>query len=468
MGSFKLFGINPLAARLVPALSGFLGIILTFFFCRRVFNDEIALISTIVLGTSAIYLVMSQAVLTDIMLSVFIMTAFYSFYLWFLERKQFWLYGFAFAAALAVLTKGPIAIIILFVACAVFLLGIKEYKRLQQFVINPWVLLFCLISIPWYAAVICKYGHAFIDEFIVHDNWHRILFAEHKKSDRWYFYPMVMTAGLFPWTFYLMLMGRRWKEYRKECLFLLIWIGVTFVIFQRAHSKLASYILPLIPALVILLSISLSAFSDKCRRTSLLAVIYGLLGIGLIVAPSFLVVKFPDYVWPAVFWALRMFGAAFVGSSVYLWRGNVLKAIVAQTLGMVLMLLIVGSHIPSSIDRAASDKVLQPIIKEQGYQGQPVVTNKLFARGIYFYTGNPVVVMDHDKQPFWSPHPIDVITDYYETKEFFDPRKRVLCVLKKRYVEDLDRIFKGRRDNHMLSKDGAKIVVLSEKIHFQK
>ena len=313
MVSFKIFGVNPWAARLVPALSGFLGIILTFFFCRRVFNDEIALISAIVLGTSALYLVMSQAVLTDIMLSVFITAAFYAFYLWFLERKQIWLHGFALAAALAVLTKGPIAIVILLMACELFLLLNREFKLGKEFLMNPWVLLFCLLSVPWYAAVIGKYGRVFIDEFIVHDNWHRILYAEHKKLDKWHFYPMIMTVGLFPWTFYLMLMGRRWKEYRKECLFLLLWIGVTFVIFQRAHSKLASYIVPLIPALVILLSISLSAFSDKCRRTSVLAVIYGLLGIGLIVAPSFLVIKFPDYVWPAVFWALRMFGAVFVG-----------------------------------------------------------------------------------------------------------------------------------------------------------
>jgi 4-amino-4-deoxy-L-arabinose transferase-like glycosyltransferase len=467
MGAFKLFGVNPLAARLIPALSGFLGIILTFFFCRRVFNEEIALISSIVLGTSAIYLVMSQAVLTDIILSVFITAAFYAFYLWFLEGKQFWLYSFAFAAALAVLTKGPIAIVILFVACSGFLLVIKEYERLREFTINPWVLLFCLLSIPWYAVVIWKYGHVFIDEFIIHDNWHRILYAEHKKSDTWYFYPMIMMAGLFPWTFYLVMMGRRWKEYRKECLFLLIWILVTFVIFQRAHSKLASYIVPLIPAYVILLSISLSAFSKKCRRISVLAVLYGLLGIGLIAAPSFLVVKFPDYVWPAVFLALRMFGAAFIGASVYLWRGNVLKAIVAQTFGMILMLVIAGSNIPSSIDSAASDKYLQPIIRQQGYEG-PIVTNKLFARGIYFYTGNPVVVMDHDKQPFWSPHPIEVITGYKEIRGFFDPRQRVLCVLKKRYVEDLDRIFQGKRDNRILSKDGNKIVILSEKIHLQK
>ena len=131
------------------------------------------------------------------------------------------------------------------------------------------------------------------------------------------------------------------------------------------------------------------------------------------------------------------------------------------------MFSIIGLSVPSSIDRAVADEYIIKIIKEEHYEGLPIVTNKLFARGIYFYTGNPVVVMDHDKQPFWSPHPIDVITDYYEIREFFDPRKRVLCVLKIRYVEDLDRIFKGRRNNRILSKDGDKFVVMSEKIEGQ-
>jgi 4-amino-4-deoxy-L-arabinose transferase-like glycosyltransferase len=420
--------------------------------------------SAMVLATSMLYLVMSKAVLTDIMLSVCMMAAFYAFYLWVLEGKQIWLNAFAVFAGLAVLTKGPVAIIILLLAGLIYLCWLKEYKLLREFVLNPWVLIFIVVAVPWYAAVIFKYGRTFVDEFIVHDNWHRILYAEHKKSDTWYFYPMVMTAGLFPWTFYLMMIGRRWKEFSRECLFFLIWIGVTFIIFQRAHSKLASYILPVIPAMVILLSISLSAIKDKDRRFIGLACMYGLLGVGIIIAPFILQKHFPEYLWPQAVWALRLFGLAIIGSAVYLWRGHVLKAMIAKSLAMLLIFLIASIQIPSSLDRAAADKYLSQIVHEQGYEGLPIVTNKLFARGIYFYTGNPVVVMDHNKQPFWSPHPIDVISDVAETKAFFEDKDRVLCVLKKSYKKSLDETFKEQRNNRVLAKDGAKLVILSEKI----
>ena len=350
-GSFKVLGVSPMAARLIPALCGFLGVILTFFFCRRVFNEKIAYISTIVVGTSALYLGMSKAVLTDIMLSVLVTAAFYAFYLWFLERKQSYLYGLALAAALAVLTKGPIAIVILIAACVLFLIAVKEFKLLREFIIHPWVLVFCLLSIPWYAVMIAKYGNVFINEFFIHDNWHRILRAEHKSADRWYFYPMIMTVGLFPWTFYLIIMGRGWKKYRKECIFLLIWVAVTFLIFQRAHSKLASYIVPLMPALGILLSISISAFSQRCKRMRVLVFMYVILGVAFIVAPFFLTRKFPEYVWPWGIAALFTFGVAFIGSAGFLWKGKVVQAILIKAIGIALLFIMIGVQTPSSIDR---------------------------------------------------------------------------------------------------------------------
>lgn len=464
MGSFELFGVNPAAARLVPVLCGIIGVLMTFLFCRRVFGDEIAHLSAMVLATSALYLFMSKAVLTDIMLSVFMAAAFYAFYLWVLEGKQFWLNAFAVSAGLAVLTKGPVAITILLLTAVIYLCWLKEFKLLREFALNPWVLIFLGVAVPWYAAVIYKHGRAFIDEFLIHDNWHRVIYAEHKKSDTWFFYPMIMTVGLFPWTFYLLMMGRRWKEFSRECLYFLVWMGVTFLVFQRAHSKLASYILPIVPAMVILLSVSLSSVKAHGRRLKIVASLYGLLGAGVLIAPVFLKGMYPEYFWPQALCAVYLFGLAIIGSSVYLWRGNILKAITAKTFAMVLLFLVASMNIPAFLDHAVSDKYLRKIVHDLGYEGLPIVTNKLYARGIYFYTGNPVVVLDHNQQPFWSPHPIEVISDFSQINAFFQSKDRVMCVVKKRYKENLDQYFKGSRINRLIAQDGGKYVLMSEKI----
>ncbi len=462
--SFKVFGgAVPLAARLVPALCGFLGVIATFIFCRRMFGQKVAWLATLIMGTSALYLAMSKAVLTDITLSVFIMIAFYAFYLWIVERRDAYLYGFALFAALAVLTKGPIAIVILLFSTVIYLSVRKEFGILKKFLIHPWVLVFCVISVPWYALIVAEHGRAFIDEFIVHDNWHRILRAEHKNFDHWHFYPMVVVTGVFPWTFYLLTMNEGLKKYKKEYLFFALWFCVTFFIFQGCHSKLASYILPLMPAVVIPLSLSICALSQRSRRMIVLAVLYGILGVAVLAAPVILAAKFPKYMWPTAIVALRVFGAAMIVSAVLLWQRKLMPAVIAQGTGLILMFLLVGAQVPASIDRAVSNRYLQDVVKAENYQGD-VVTNKSYSRGIHFQTGNRVVIFDHNKQPFWSPHPIEVISSREEIRQFFEARERVLCVLKQSYVEDLNGLFVNQRVTRVISQDGPKVVMMSEKI----
>lgn len=461
--SFKVFGVHPLSARIIPVLCGLIGLVCTFFFCRRVFNERIAYLSVIMLGTSALYLALSKAVLTDIMLAVFMAMAFYAFYLWFLEAKDSWLFGFALASSLAVLTKGPVAIIILFLACVVFLSVFREFKRLKDFFLHPWILVFLLLSVPWYAVMIAKFGSTFTDEFFIRDNLDRILYAEHKNFDHWYFYPMIMVAGLFPWMFYLVVMGRGWKEHSRACLFLLVWVALTFIVFQRAHSKLASYILPMIPAWVMLLSVSVNELTKRCRRVSILSILYGVLGVVILVAPLVLMRRYHDYIWPQAVVALVVLAFAFLTCAVFLWKGEVFKAVLIKSVGMALMVAVVGINVPDAIEREVANEYLTRIVKDQGYENQPIIVGKLYSRGVHFFTGSPVVVWDENPQPFWSPHPIDVITDK-EIEDYVNAKPRVLCVIKYSSWENFKRIFQDRRINRLIAQDGKKVVVVSDRI----
>ncbi len=99
---------------------------------------------------------MSEAVLTDITLSLMMMVAFYGFYLWTVERRDLYLYVFGVAAALAVLTKGPVAIVILLPATVIYLLLLREFTLLRRYLIHPWVLLFGVVCAPWYADILAR------------------------------------------------------------------------------------------------------------------------------------------------------------------------------------------------------------------------------------------------------------------------------------------------------------------------
>src|SRR5579872_1754967 len=323
MGCFEIFGISSFAARLVPASFGSFGIIATFLFCRRLFGEKTAWISAILLATSGLYMVMSELVMTDVALTALMAAAFYCFYLWFAQRKDSYLYGFAVASSLAVLTKGPVAIVILLLTAVIFLAVQKEPASIRRFFVHPWLLLFAALSGPWYATMWARYGRAFIDEFIVHDKWDRILYAEHPRDDHWWFYPVILLFGLFPWTSYLLLIGRRCKEFKSAHLFFATWFGVTFIVFQIAHSKLPSYILPAFPALIIPIGLALSSWEGLSRRDTALSFVHGFFGIALCVLPSFpQITEFGHYIWPAALFAARLMGVVVLVASVALWQGR--------------------------------------------------------------------------------------------------------------------------------------------------
>ena len=119
------------------------------------------------------------------------------------------------------------------------------------------LIIFALLAAPWYVFMVVRYGHDFIHEFFYNNHIRRLLEAEHKTLDHWYFYPMTMIGGLFPWSIALIasffyFLKKLLSKNDISALFIAGWICVVFVVFQIPHSKLMSYILPLFPALALI------------------------------------------------------------------------------------------------------------------------------------------------------------------------------------------------------------------------
>ncbi len=208
--------------------------------------------------------------------------AFFVFYLWYDRRRSAYLHGFALLAALAILTKGPVALVMLLPAAVLFLLFQRDRAGLRAFLVHPWWLVLFAVAAPWYLYATLVHGRAFTWEFLVHDNWHRILRAEHPSLDHWYFYPGVIVVGMLPWTGLFAFLGAGFREHRALHVYLLTWIGSVYVVFALAHSKLPSYILPLFPALALLVAVSVAAGAASARRRAAAAAVSVLGGAGLL------------------------------------------------------------------------------------------------------------------------------------------------------------------------------------------
>lgn len=460
--SFKVFGVGTLAARFVTALLGIIGIFGTYLFVNKIFNKEISLMSTLILATSALYFGMSRSAITDIVFSVMVIFTLYAFYTWYKFRKNIFLVLFAIFSALAVLTKGPAGIIIPLFVILLFLLLSKDRRTLKSFIFNRWWWLFLFLALPWYIYVSLKYGKSFMWEFFIHNNWHRILYAEHRGVDRWYFYPCVMLWGIFPWTFYLLMVGRHFKKHKTDYLFLFCWIGTVFLMFQCAHSKLASYILPLFPAVAITLSISLSSLERKYKRLTVIGILYILSGIGMILPAHFFAGEYPDLYLP-VMNSICVLALALVISGTLLVSGKFRGALFTTFAGFVLFMLVLSFGVPQKLETAFCDKDMVKLISEYNYSNKPVVCSKMYVRGVYFYTLNPVMVIDSSPKPFWSEHPLRIISRDEEILEFFKNKDLVLCVLDEGDLRRINKLFKEERINTIISQNFDRSVIVSRR-----
>ncbi|MDF2875141.1 MAG: arnT 1, partial [Sporomusa sp.] len=195
-GAFKIFGIGEFSARFPSAFFAVGGAILVYLSGRKLFTERAGLLAALVLVTSLEYFYLGNAAVTDMTLTFSLTAALLSF----LHRKYYLLYGFA---ALAVVTKGPVAIFFCGVIIGLYLVLTGNLKTMKRMKLVSGGALFAVIALPWYVAMYSLHGMAFIDTFLGFHNVTRFLQPEHVSGAIWYYYIPVLFLGFFPWTAFL-------------------------------------------------------------------------------------------------------------------------------------------------------------------------------------------------------------------------------------------------------------------------
>ena len=186
-----------------------------------------------------------------------------------------WYIAFYLLIALAILTKGPVGIVIPGLIILSFLLYIGRFWSVLA-EINPifGLTLILLIILPWYSLIFLENGQIYIDSFFGYHNFQRFTDVVNGHDAPWYFYfPIVL--GLFaPWSVYLPFSLIRLDLWRRNfwCkqprnshlgVFACWWFVCIFGFFSISVTKLPSYVLPLIPAGAILVALGWSEALTK-------------------------------------------------------------------------------------------------------------------------------------------------------------------------------------------------------------
>ncbi len=198
-----------------------------------------------------------------------------------------WYLGFYTFAGLAVLTKGPIGVVLPVLVILAFLIYVGSLREtLQEIGVITGGFIFLLITVPWFVLVILQNGQAYIDSFFGYHNLERFTSVVNGHAAPWYFYFLIILGMFAPWSIYLPLsIGRLrfwqrsfWQQQPRSAqfsLFAFFWFAVIFIFFTVAVTKLPSYVLPLMPAAAYLVAFIWSEELSRDRLPSKLN--YGLL-----------------------------------------------------------------------------------------------------------------------------------------------------------------------------------------------
>jgi 4-amino-4-deoxy-L-arabinose transferase-like glycosyltransferase len=268
---FKAFGVSETAARLPSAFSALLATLALAWLALRLYGAETARWLLLLLPTSVGMIGFSHAAATDMpfsaMLTIAMVCAAVVLGLTRNENSPIlprtpWLalILFGFFLGLAVLAKGPAAIILSGGAVFFWALFTKRWRDAFRLFHPAAIAAFCLTALPWY--ILCaRRNPDFFRIFIIEHNFKRFLTPEFQHIQPFWFYLPVILLATFPWTILLISGIARAIRTSREALpssssvlFFLCWALFTILFFTISKSKLPGYILPALPAIMILIS----------------------------------------------------------------------------------------------------------------------------------------------------------------------------------------------------------------------
>ena len=266
---FSLFGITEFAARIPHLFVSIMMLWLVYFFAKTHFNAKrMGLFAAAILASSFSFLTISGAVTADTALAFSITLSMISFWFAWNKRHPIWGYLFFIGLAVGMLSKGPLALVLVGISLTLWLAAHHRWKQLWNRL--PWgygCLLFLIITVPWYA--IAEYRTpGFLDYFIVGEHikrfviggWQGDLYgtAHEKVRGTIWLYGIV---AMLPWTPLLFIQWIRLfrsDQDSQEAIsglgsFLLYWMLAPLLLFTFAGNILLTYMMPALPAAALLI-----------------------------------------------------------------------------------------------------------------------------------------------------------------------------------------------------------------------
>lgn len=411
--AFQVFGANEWTARLWTAISGFLGIAVVWFAGSRLFGVRAGLLGALFLATNLYYVALGHINTLDMGLTFFLTLSLAAFLLAQKESpgstpERNWMLIAWSAAAGAVLSKGLIGVVIPSATLVIYSLLNRDLAPWRRLHIMPGVLLFLILAAPWFIAVTLR-NPEFPNFFFIHEHFQRYTSTVHRRDEApWYFVPILM-IGLIPWIpLALHGLAGAWRSVAppgqfSAQRFLVVWCVFVLMFFSLSGSKLPAYLLPLFPALALLLGPYLcTAKRSFIQVTIALAIAISLLGlIGLPFAlnarsESPLIALYRDYSkWLNV--GFGVLGIAGLIAYFKAQQGQLKTALTILGVGGFVSTMI-GLHGHESLARSNSSAYLAEQIRPLLRADIPMYSVKTYDQTLPFYLNRTMILVAYQDE----------------------------------------------------------------------
>jgi len=284
LAAYHAFGVGEFGARLPSALAAMLTVLLTYEIGRRLFDAATALLAGLVLASSLLVSGSAHFANPDALLNLCTTLTF----LFFVHgcftarfKRSNWLIWIGLATGLGFLAKGPVALVLPAAVIGLFLIWTGQLRQLFSWRLPVGLFVWVLVGVPWFALVGSETKGEFLRGFFLKHNKDRFLAAMEGHSGPLWYHAVSLFAGMLPWSVFLApALWHAWRQYRapvaaaaqaaddaapalgqrRAVQFLACWFGVYFAFFSISQTKLPGYILPLYPAVALVIACFLEAW----------------------------------------------------------------------------------------------------------------------------------------------------------------------------------------------------------------
>ena len=289
--AYTLFGEHQWTSRLWTGLTGFAGILLVWFAGLRLFGREAAGYAALLLSSSLLYVLMAHINTLDMGVTFFLTLGIVGLLLAQAQtdktKQRNWMLVAWAGLALAVLSKGLMGLVLPGAALFIYCVVQRDFGVLKRMHWLPGLAVFFAITAPWFVLVM-QANPEFFERFFIYEHYTRFTTKDLGRYQPWYYFIPILLAGALPWT--VLMFDAMFRTLRGSSLpdgharsplpnplpqageganeslrefhttqrfnsrrFLLIWALFIYVFFSISGSKLPSYLLPMFPALALLM-----------------------------------------------------------------------------------------------------------------------------------------------------------------------------------------------------------------------